>query len=140
MSRWSTYPTASSGRISSRPIASSSRAIRGPVASWVRTWSTRIDTSSPGTISPSRRWDSISLCVMLRGTSLSADAGSIFLIQILEYILYRYHVTILGVYIVEVCPVGVGVAVADGFARYDRPEAILQSVYHRCPDAARGRG
>jgi tetrahydrodipicolinate N-succinyltransferase len=55
---------------------------------------------------------------------LSADAGSIFLIQILEYILYRYHVTILGVYIVEGCPVGVGVAVADGFARYDRPEAV----------------
>jgi hypothetical protein len=78
--------------------------------------------------------------IRLRGTSLLADAGGIFLIQILEYFLYGYYVAILGVYVVEICLVGVGVAVADSFARHDRSEAILQSVHHRCPDAARGRG
>src|SRR5215218_1643850 len=78
--------------------------------------------------------------IRLRGTSLLTDAGGIFLIQILEYFLYGYYVAILGVYVVEICLMGVGVAVADSFARHDRSEAILQSVHHRCPDAARGRG
>ena len=59
---WSTYWTLTSVRARSRPSASSSCITSVPVASWVRVWSIRSAISAPGSIRPSTRWSSMSLC------------------------------------------------------------------------------
>lgn len=61
-------------------------------------------------------------------------------LQVLEHLLRRHHVAVLGVYVVEVGLVGVRIAVADGLARDYRPVAVLEGVDGGRADAARGRG
>ena len=60
------------------------------------------------------------------------------LFQAIECLLNGDYVAVLGVYVVEVRVVGVGVAVAHGFAGDYRAEAVLESVDSRRADAARG--
>jgi hypothetical protein len=75
-----------------------------------------------------------------RGTSevvsASTCCGDYF--QLVYHFLNGDYVTVLGVYVVEVCLVGVGVAVAYGLARDDGAEAVLEGVDGSCADAARG--
>src|SRR5215208_6358699 len=58
----------------------------------------------------------------------------------IQHLLDADHVAVLGVYVVEVRLVGIGVAVAHRLAGHDGSEAVLEGVYGRGTDAARGRG
>src|SRR5918997_1512347 len=60
--------------------------------------------------------------------------------EVAERLVHPDHVPVLRVNVVEVSLVGGGVAVADGLAGDDGPEAVLEGVDGGGADAARGRG
>src|ERR687893_2961250 len=62
------------------------------------------------------------------------------LLQVLEHVVCRHHVAVLGVYVVEVGFVGVRVAVSYCFARDYWSVAVLEGVHGGRADAAGGRG
>jgi hypothetical protein len=74
--------------------------------------------------------------MMSRAFSASVRRGA--LLEEGEHLLNRDYVAVLGVYVVEVCFVGFGVAVAYGFAGDYGTEAVLEGVDGCSADAARG--
>jgi hypothetical protein len=60
------------------------------------------------------------------------------LLQVIERLPNGDYIAVLSVYVVEVRLVGVGVAVAYGFAGDDGTEAVLEGVDSSCADASRG--
>src|SRR5215210_7979794 len=74
----------------------------------------------------------------MRNRFESVSMGCADLLQVIERVSNGGHVTVLGIYVVEVRLVGLLVAVAYGFAGDDGAEAVLEGVDGRRADAARG--
>src|SRR5215213_11560788 len=74
----------------------------------------------------------------LREKRCSAGSRCANRLQVIKRVSNRGHIAVLGVYVVEVRFVGVGVAVAYGFAWDYGAEAVLEGVDGGRPDAAGG--
>src|SRR5918995_266329 len=95
--------TFSGSKTRATPIFSSWRKATGPVTSFAMTTSQRTMTASPGAMS-----------------SASASVCGSELLQVVDRLLERDDVAVLGVDVVEAGLVRLGIAVADGLARDER--------------------